>query len=328
MAEGDPVPGSLFIYAPNQGAPIFFAIAFATSAIFHFWQCRRYHSLSLLGLHPLCAVLLTAGYTLREYASFNYLYSPRNLITYILSQVLIYICPPLLELSNYHILARTFAYIPHLSPLPPRHILTTFGALMAVIELLNALGVALAANPSSSQPNRSLGKDLILASLALQLTILLIFVALASIFHSRLVKSKFSTSTITTPLFTLYASTFLIFARCIFRLVEHTTGPTAVRLSDPESLKSLTPLLRYEWYFYVFEATLMLLNSVLWNVWNAGRYLKKGVCLDPDGREVQGEVDRRGVGRRIGSVVTFGVFFREKKGGRQFEELRELNGGN
>jgi hypothetical protein len=53
----------------------------------------RDHSFSLLGLHPLCAVLLTAGYALREYASFNFLYSTRNLIIYILSQVLIYICP-------------------------------------------------------------------------------------------------------------------------------------------------------------------------------------------------------------------------------------------
>jgi hypothetical protein len=287
----------------------------------------RYKSFSLLGLHPLCATLLTAGYTLREYASFNYFFSTRNLIIYIVSQVLIYICPPLLELSNYHVLARTFAYTPHLSPLPPRHILTTFGALMALIEALNALGVAFAANPSASSSNQSLGKNLILASLGLQLFILLTFILLASIFHRRVIGSGTRTRSISTPLFTLYASTFLIFVRCIFRLVEHTTGPTIVRLSDPESLKSLTPLLRYEWYFYVFEATLMLLNSVLWNVWNPGRYLKKGVYLDRDGREVQGPVDKRAVGRRIGNVVTFGVLFREKEGG-EFTELRELNTGN
>ena len=35
----DQVPGSLWIYAPNQGAPVFFAVAFAISAAFHFWQC-------------------------------------------------------------------------------------------------------------------------------------------------------------------------------------------------------------------------------------------------------------------------------------------------
>ena len=53
----------------------------------------HYKSFKLIGLHPLCAVLFTAGYALREYGAFNYLYSSKNLIIYILSQVLIYICP-------------------------------------------------------------------------------------------------------------------------------------------------------------------------------------------------------------------------------------------
>jgi hypothetical protein len=54
---------------------------------------RRYKSFKLIGLHPLCAVIFTAGYALREVAAFNYFYSTRNLIIYVLSQVFIYICP-------------------------------------------------------------------------------------------------------------------------------------------------------------------------------------------------------------------------------------------
>lgn len=53
----------------------------------------RYESWKLIGLHPFCAILFTAGYALREYGSKNYLYSDQNLIVYILSQVFIYICP-------------------------------------------------------------------------------------------------------------------------------------------------------------------------------------------------------------------------------------------
>jgi hypothetical protein len=34
-----PVPGNLYIYIPNKGAPIFFTIAFAISAAGHIWQC-------------------------------------------------------------------------------------------------------------------------------------------------------------------------------------------------------------------------------------------------------------------------------------------------
>lgn len=53
----------------------------------------HYKAFKLVGLQPLCAVLFTAGYALREYGAFNYLYSTQNLIIFILSQVFIYVCP-------------------------------------------------------------------------------------------------------------------------------------------------------------------------------------------------------------------------------------------
>ncbi len=34
-----PVPGSVYFYAPNKGAPAFFAVAFAISGGFHAYQC-------------------------------------------------------------------------------------------------------------------------------------------------------------------------------------------------------------------------------------------------------------------------------------------------
>jgi hypothetical protein len=53
----------------------------------------RYKAFLLAGFHPLCAVTLAVGYALREYGSFNYLYTRPNLVTFICSQVLIYVCP-------------------------------------------------------------------------------------------------------------------------------------------------------------------------------------------------------------------------------------------
>ena len=53
----------------------------------------RYKCFKLIGLHPLCAVTFTAGYALREVAAFNYLYTHSHLILYIMTQVLIFICP-------------------------------------------------------------------------------------------------------------------------------------------------------------------------------------------------------------------------------------------
>jgi len=57
---------------------------------------RRYQAFKLIGLHPLCAILFTVGYVLREYGSFNYIYDPKDksiLFIFIVSQVFIYVCP-------------------------------------------------------------------------------------------------------------------------------------------------------------------------------------------------------------------------------------------
>ncbi|RDL31402.1 uncharacterized protein BP5553_09611 [Venustampulla echinocandica] len=309
MADGTPVPGSLYVYAPNRIASIFFTVAFAASAVGHIWQCYRYKCFKLIGLHPFCAVLFTAGYALREYGAFNYLYTSQNLIIYIFSQVFIFMCPPLLELANYHVLGRIFYYVPYSAPLPPGRVLSTFGALMALVETLNALGVALTSNRSSS--HQELGRNLIIAALAIQLGVIVIFIVLAAIFHKRCTKANIHAKAVSTPLITLYI----------------------IRLDDLEALMTLSPILRYEWFFYVFEATLMLINSVLWNVWNPGRYLPKSyhVYLAQDGRtELQGqdEADDRPLLAKAGSVLTFGFLFRNKKVNRQFEELNEYQVAN
>ena len=155
-----------------------------------------------------------------------------------------------------------------------------------------------------------------IASLALQLCVIATFGCLAGIFHRRLAKAGVHARAVKITLATLYASMALILIRCIYRLVEH-TGSTEVDLDNIEALRELTPILRYEWFFYVFEATLMLLNSVLWNIWNPGRYMPKrhSVYLSPDGTfEIEGEEkeDDRSLLAKAGHIFTFGVLFHRK----------------
>ncbi len=123
----------------------------------------------------------------------------------------------------------------------------------------------------------------------------------------------------------------MILIRCIYRLVEH-LGNTTVRLDSVESLRALSPILRYEWFFYVFEAALMLINSALWNIWNPGRFLPKNrhVHLAEDGKtEVEGQdkADRRPLLAKAASVLTFGLLFRRKES-RQFHELDRYPAAN
>ncbi|KAL2867541.1 putative RTA1 domain protein [Aspergillus lucknowensis] len=331
MANGEPVLWSLYVYAPNKGAPIFFAVAYAASAVAHIWQCYHYRALRLIGLYPICGVLFTLGYALRGYMASDYLYRPDNLIPFILSQVFIYIPPPLLELANYHILARIFSYVPYLAPLPPNRVLIIFGALMGLVELFNALGVALASNVSSSHSQQEIGGRLTIAALALQVAVILSFVFLAGIFHRRCSREYIKSKGVTVPLRTLYVSMFLILVRCVYRLVEH-TGNTAIDLDDIEVLRALTPVLRYEWFLYVFEGALMWINMVLWNVWHPGRFLPRSylVHLGRDGQEVEEveEKDGQSLLEKILFVASFGILFRPRKRAQGFEEMEMTGSAN
>lgn len=38
MEDGEKVDGSFYIYAPNKGAPVFFAVAFLATGGVHLWQ--------------------------------------------------------------------------------------------------------------------------------------------------------------------------------------------------------------------------------------------------------------------------------------------------
>ncbi|RYP51875.1 hypothetical protein DL768_002843 [Monosporascus sp. mg162] len=272
MEAGEPILYSLYVYAPNIGAPIFFAIA-------------RYKAFELIGLYPVCGVLLAVGYAMREYGAYNYMYSVATdlpLIMFVLSQVFIYIVPPLLELANYHVLSRIFYYVPYCSPLAPGRVLVTFGGLMILVEVLNSLGVALSVNPSSSAEQQTLGGHLTIAVIAMQLGIIISFFCLATLFHRRCAEANIHAKAVKMTLITL----------------------------------NLTPLLRYEVFFYIFEASLILINSVLWNVWHPGRFLPKHkhIYMAQDGTEVEGEPDSddRPLLAQAGRWLTFGILFRKE----------------
>lgn len=239
---------------------------------------------------------------------------------------------PLLELANYHVLGRVFYYLPYLAPFSPGKVLRIFGGLMALIELFNSLGVSLSSNPSSSHATQELGSRLTIAAISMQLGAIIIFIVLAVVFHRRCIRANILVKAVSTPLITLYVSMSLIFVRCIYRLVEH-LGATTVDLDNLESLRRLSPILRHEWYFYIFEATLMLINSVIWNVWNPGRYLPHNyhVYLARDGRtevQVNYKADSRPFLLKALSFLTFGLLFRHKLQERPFEELSQYPNEN
>jgi hypothetical protein len=127
---------------------------------------------------------------------------------------------------------------------------------------------------------REIGNALTKAGLLLQVICFALFGVLAVTFHRRAFKKGVCSRRICTVLIVLYVSTAIITARCIYRIVEffeYGSGP----LTDSEA------------YFWVFEATIMFVNTAVLNVWHPGRYLPRSnkVFLSMDG-----ETELRGPG--------------------------------
>ncbi|KAK0713790.1 hypothetical protein B0T26DRAFT_742296 [Lasiosphaeria miniovina] len=285
MDNGQYVDGSIYFYSPNKGAPIFFAVAFAISGIYHVYQCISYKSWRLTGFYVSCAVLFSGGFIVREIGAYDY----GNLVKYIVSVCLIYAAPPILELANYNILGRILYYVPYHSPIHPGRVITTFAFISSIVEALNGNGAAYSANQSLPQSKQDIGRALLKAALLIQIVVIALFLLLAAVFHRRCVRAGIESDKLRNSLYTLYASTALLTARTIYRIVEYWSvanlhfGPGF----DP---MSISPIIRYERYFYVFEASLMLINHWMMNLRHPRKYLPKSTktYLAKDGQEVTG----------------------------------------
>ncbi|GAM82366.1 hypothetical protein ANO11243_003450 [Dothideomycetidae sp. 11243] len=280
------VQGSYWFYAPNKIAPICFTVAFAISAAWHLIQCIMIRSWKITGLLPFTAVIFTAGFLTREIGAYHY--DDSNL--YIASTILIYMAPPILELANYHIFGRVLYYVPYSAPIHPGRTLTTFGFLSSIVEVLNGIGVAWTANHKLSSGMINVAAALLKASLIVQIVVILLFYSMIITFHVRCHGMGIMPRHIQIPILTLYATSFLVLIRCVYRTIEHFSND-GLGSNSQTNWRNLTPLVRYEWYFYAFEASLMLVVMVAWNVLHPRRFLPENhrIYLARDGvSEVQG----------------------------------------
>ncbi|KAK1753520.1 RTA1 like protein-domain-containing protein [Echria macrotheca] len=283
---GEYVNGSIFFYAPNKGAPVFFALAFALSGAYHAYQCVHYNSWKITGLYVFCSMLFVGGFIVRELGAFDY----GDLIKYIVTICLVYAAPPLLELANYNILGRILYYVPYHSPVHPGRVITTFGFISIVVEALNGNGASLSANQSLPLWRQDLGRNLLKAALLIQVGVIGLFLLLAVTFHRRCRRAGITHAGLNNALYTLYASTALLATRTIYRVVEY-WSIADFHYEEGLDPMTLSPIIRYEWFFYVFEAALMLCNNVMLNIRHPRRFLPKSTktYLAQDGvTEIQG----------------------------------------
>ncbi|KAJ5130460.1 RTA-like protein [Penicillium bovifimosum] len=277
--------GSLWFYAPNKGAAIAFAILFAVSGGIHGYQCFKYKSWKVTGLLPWSALLFTAGFITRTIGAFG---QWGNIGIYIASTVLLLAGPPVYEGANFFILGRILYYIPYHSPIHPGRVFTTFIALGAVIEAITANGAARVASADSSVSAQETGKALLKAALIMQIFLMTGFVTLAGRFHFNCSKGGVLNYKIKRALLVLYCSCTLITIRTIYRTVEYFTAASLNTFSD---LEHISPVLKQEWFFWVFEVVFMYTNTTLLNVFHPMRSLPRSnkIYLAEDGvTEIEG----------------------------------------
>jgi hypothetical protein len=178
------------------------------------------------------------------------------------------------------ILSRILYYIPYLAPLHPGRVATTFVGLDGVCEILIGNGAWRLANSSMTDTQRKVGSRMVIASLCLQTALFGAFGILSAQFHRRAKSAGVLKRDLEVLLYVMYVSAIIVTTRCIYRLVEYIEGWQS-------------SVYQNEVYFWIFEATIMFINTALLNIFHPGKRLPKSnsVFLARDG-----VTERKGLG--------------------------------
>ncbi|KAM7201277.1 hypothetical protein V8F33_003377 [Rhypophila sp. PSN 637] len=271
MSDEKIVPGSVYFYAPNKGAAIFFTVAFAVSGLYHVWQCFYFKCFKLTTLLTLSCAVLTTAYATRAYGSVHY----DDTQVYTASTLLLYIAPPIFQLANLQILGRLYYFVPYFALMHPARMFLTFASITAVIEILAVMGVAYLSNRSLPEKSTQMGDAMAKASLVLQLIQIAITLLMVITFHHVSRQGKITKSPrVTRPLAILYTTTGLLLLRTLYATFYHFATPAnPTRALQDQNGPALPPILFGEVYFLVLDSTPILLSTILWNIFHPRSYL-------------------------------------------------------
>ncbi|CAH0047799.1 unnamed protein product [Clonostachys solani] len=250
----------LYHYDPNRGAAGAFVALFILCTIVHLYRLVRgrtwFFIPFIIGL-----AFEAAGYVGRNISAGetpNWTTGP-----YILQSLTLLLGPTLLAASIYMALGRLIRLLN-----ADRHSLIRTTWLTKVFVLGDVLsfltqsgGGGMLAN-AKTQSDMSMGENIIMGGLFIQIIFFGFFIIVTYIFHRRIMLSPTPTSrSIEVPwlrfLYVMYAASVLIMVRSIFRVAEYAGGYSG-------------PLQSSEAYIYIFDATLIFIVAVLFGVWHPG----------------------------------------------------------
>lgn len=177
---------------------------------------------------------------------------------FILQSILLLVAPALFAASIYIVLGRVIRSVngEEHSLIPVRWLTRTFvlGDVVAFLLQMGGGGIQAAGTLQTME----IGEKIIIAGLFAQILFFGFFVVVAGLWHYRFLQHRRGAlgshkGIWQKMLYALYAGSGLIMVRSIFRVIEYLMGNNGY-------------LLRHEYYLYVFDATLMFLEMVLFVV--------------------------------------------------------------
>jgi hypothetical protein len=230
---------------------------------------------------------------------------------------------PVYEGANFLTLGRILYYIPYHSPIHPGRVFTTFVAMGTLIETITANGASRVVRGGSSESEQNVGHILLKVALILQIALMVGFIALALRFMYNCSQAGLLNKKVKRPLIVLLASCTLITIRTIYRTVEYFTVT-----SLSATTTNISPILKDEWFFWVFETTLMFSNTTLLSIFHPMQRLPRSnkIYLAPDGvTEVEGPgyQDRRPFLLTVFDPFDFTRLIMRKKDVRYWEAAPE-----
>ncbi|KAG4273488.1 hypothetical protein FPRO04_09611 [Fusarium proliferatum] len=242
-------------YRPSRALALVGCVVFAVFSLAHLWNIlkdRRWFCFTLVfgGLFEI------AGLGARFYSAGHL----RDQESYGTQTLLILLAPIFFSAAIYMLLGRVIRASDHpdLSIIRTAWLSKFFVVSDVLCFVVQACGAGMLVNANNTADQNS-GENVILAGLALQVVVLVIFLICTGIFHARLAKGGLIGAInpyllLGTMLSELYVCAILILSRNVFRLVEFGLG-------DDGYLQA------HEWPIYVFDIIFMAIVMALGLSW-------------------------------------------------------------
>ncbi|KAH7009168.1 RTA1 like protein-domain-containing protein [Macrophomina phaseolina] len=252
MAKLEAFRGDYYLweYVPSVAASVIFLLLFLAPTLFHVWKAWKTRARFCIPF-IIGGVFEVIGFAVRA-ACTN---ATAELIPYIIQSVFILLGPVLFAASVYMALARLIRSVgaEKYSLIRIAWVTKTFVAGDIVSFLVQGQGSGLMATEGMAD----IAKGIVIGGLLIQIFVFGFFIVTSVVFEKRMKRAPTSEAPYTHHLYPLYAVSWLIMLRSVFRVIEFAMGQKGYLLAN-------------EWPLFVFDAVPMVSVMVIWGVWHPG----------------------------------------------------------